>query len=104
MVRELTWRWLTNRSVKNPCRVRAIGARPDSRAVAQPPEHLPDARVDQPGAGRRGEEARRGGLGAEPVADPGVTAERVEGGVKDRHHAGLAELRFPDCQHGAGPV
>ena len=72
--------------------------------VAQPPEHLPGAGVDQPGAGRGDEEARRGGLRAEPVADPGVTAERVEGGAQDRHHAGLAELRFPDHQHRVGPV
>lgn len=87
-----------------PAGRRAVGAGSDSGAVAQPPERLPDARVDQPGAGRGDEEARRCGVRAELVADLGVAFEFAEGGVQDGHHAGLAELRFPGRQYGAIPV
>ena len=55
-----------------------------------------------PRPARGEEEARRGGLWAEPVAQLGVLEQRLHGAGMQQHLARFAELRIADRQHAAG--
>ena len=65
-------------------------------------ERVVDVAVEQPGPGRGDEERRRAGGRGEPVAEPLVAPQRVDGGGVQGQLAGLVELAVADQQPPGG--